>query len=364
MKAVIYCRVSTKDQVQNLSLFTQQKHCVEYCQRHNLEVAKVFVEEGESAKSADRTELKMLLAYCRENKGRIHAVVVYALNRFAREKYDHFALRALLQGYGITLRSATEPIDDSPTGKLMEGIVAAIAQFDNDVRAGRTVEGMKARLDRGGWTFRPPLGYLSGKSSDGSKVVFPDPERADLIRQAFELYASGLYKKRQVLDIVSGLGLRTKTGMKLSGQTFGQLLRKPIYVGVLEVKGWSIQKSGDFPPIVSRDTFERVQLLLDGKKPSVAPRMRNNPDFPLRNFVRCGHCDRPLTASWSKGRTKRYPYYRCQNRVCKGVNIRREELERVFVGFLTELQPKPEYARLFGEIIVDVWKAKQAEAAN
>ena len=60
---------------------------------------------------------------------------------------------------------------------------------------------------------------------------------------------------------------------------------------------------------------------------------------------------------------KRYPYYRCQNRACRGVNIRREELERLFVGFLTELQPKPEYVRLFGEIIVDVWKSKQGEVA-
>ena len=72
---------------------------------------------------------------CRLNKGRVHFVVVFNLTRFARDKYDHFALRSHLQSLGISLRSATEPIDDTSTGKLMEGVLAAFAQFDNDVRS-------------------------------------------------------------------------------------------------------------------------------------------------------------------------------------------------------------------------------------
>jgi hypothetical protein len=77
------------------------------------------------------------------NKGRVHFVVVFNLTRFARDKYDHFALRLHLQSLGISLRSATEPIDDTSTGKLMEGVLAAFAQFDNDVRSDRTRAGMK-----------------------------------------------------------------------------------------------------------------------------------------------------------------------------------------------------------------------------
>jgi DNA invertase Pin-like site-specific DNA recombinase len=70
----------------------------------------------------------------------VHFVVVFNLTRFAREKYDHFALRAHLKSLGISLRSAIEPIDDTSTGKLMEGVLAAFAQFDNDVRSERTHE--------------------------------------------------------------------------------------------------------------------------------------------------------------------------------------------------------------------------------
>ena len=88
-------------------------------------------------------------------------LIVYNLTRFAREKYDHFALRAFLKSLGISLRSATEPIDDTSTGKLMEGVLAAFAQFDNDVRSERTRAGMKAALEQGRWTFVPPLGYLN-----------------------------------------------------------------------------------------------------------------------------------------------------------------------------------------------------------
>ncbi len=111
-----------------------------------------------------------------------------------------------------------------------------------------------------------------------------------------------------------------------------------------------------------RETIDKGQGLLDGKRPTVAPRQRNNPDFPLRHFVRYGRCDRPLTASWSKGRSRRYAYYRCHNRACRAVNVRREETEQLFVDFLGQLRPRPEYLRLLGEIVIDVWKQKQAQA--
>jgi DNA invertase Pin-like site-specific DNA recombinase len=122
--AVIYVRVSTKEQTENLSLPTQLRSCEEYCQRQGCQVLERFKEEGESAKTADRTELQNLLKYCRTNKGKVHFVVVYNLTRFAREKYDHFALRAHLKSLGISLRSATEPIDDTSTGKLTEPAAA------------------------------------------------------------------------------------------------------------------------------------------------------------------------------------------------------------------------------------------------
>jgi site-specific DNA recombinase len=156
--AIIYCRVSTKEQTENLSLPTQRHACLEYCRRHGYEVLEFFVDEGESAKTADRPQLMRLMEYCRKHRGRVGFLVVYNLTRFARAKYDHFTVRAALQKLGVTLRSVTEPIDDSPTGKLVEGILASCAQFDNDQKAERTCAGMRAALDLGRWTFQAPPG--------------------------------------------------------------------------------------------------------------------------------------------------------------------------------------------------------------
>lgn len=141
--AVIYVRVSDPRQAENLSLATQLRTCEEYCHGQGLEIVERFREQGESAKTADRTELQRLLQYCRTHKGKVQFVVVFNLTRFARETYDHFALRAHLKSLGISLRSATEPIDDTATGKLMEGVLAVFAQFDNDCRSDRTRAGMR-----------------------------------------------------------------------------------------------------------------------------------------------------------------------------------------------------------------------------
>jgi site-specific DNA recombinase len=85
--AVIYIRVSTKEQTENLSLPTQLRACEEYCRREGYEVLERFREEGESAKTADRPQLQGLLKYCRTHKGKVHFVVVFNLTRFAREKW-------------------------------------------------------------------------------------------------------------------------------------------------------------------------------------------------------------------------------------------------------------------------------------
>ena len=119
--AVIYCRVSTKEQTENLSLPTQQRECEEYCRREGFTILRVFIDGGESAKTTERPELQQLLAYCRQNKGRVQCVVVFNVTRFARQKYDHVTLRVLLQKLGVTLRSVTEPIDDTSTGTVDGG---------------------------------------------------------------------------------------------------------------------------------------------------------------------------------------------------------------------------------------------------
>lgn len=337
MRAVLYCRVSSAEQVQNLSLSTQEEACREYCQRQGYEVERVFVDAGESARSTNRPAFLQLLEYCRQHQGQVHAVVIYALTRFSRNNADHHAIATLLRGLGVALRSVTEPIDESPSGRLMEGILASMAQFDNDVKSERVRAGLRSALERGRWVWVAPIGYLTGSARDGERSLRPDPDRAPLVRQAFEYVASGDYAGRRLRQKLTEIGLTNRRGAPISMTQLYVILRNPIYVGrIVPKRGPLGTIKGDFDPIVSEELFARVQARLAAKGTAIKAAMRhtNHPDFPLRRFVRCAQCGRPLTGAWSTGRSKKYAFYRCQ----KGcTSVRGERLHQEFIDLLEGL---------------------------
>jgi site-specific DNA recombinase len=131
----------------------------------------------------------------------------------------------------------------------------------------------------------------------------------------------------------------------------------------MKVDGWSIEQRGAFEPLVDEAIFGRVQRLLSGKRLG-REYLRTHPDFPLRHFVRCDSCGGPITGSWSKGRSRRYAYYHCPKQTCRAVTERKEAMEAAFVELLEQLKPQPAYLRLFKEVVLDVWKQRQAQAAH
>jgi len=181
---------------------------------------------------------------------------------------------------------------------------------------------------------------------------------------AFELFASGNYERTQVLKRVTASGLRTRKGKKVSPQTFSKILTNPIYTGRVSVPKWGVDHAGSFAPIISEETFRRVQAVLAGRCVTTGPYTKEHPDFPLRHFARCERCDKPLTASWSKGRSKKYAYYRCAQSECKYINSPKQKMEESFTELLTQLQPKSEYLSLFRAVVLDVWKDHHAEASK
>jgi site-specific DNA recombinase len=362
--AVIYIRVSTDRQVQGASLETQERDCRVMCEGNEWEVVRLFREEGESAKSADRPQLQELLNYCRLSKPRPNYVVVHNVDRWARNAHDHTAMRKYLLTLGVRLRSYSQRLGEEPNDQFFELILSGLSELDNQQRGIRSLAGMKTRLQGGKWPFKAPLGYVNGRGAAGSKTLLLDPIRAPLVSQAFELFATALYTKEQVRARVNALGLRSSKDKPISPETFSRMLRNPRYAGILSVTGWDIESEADYKPLVSVEVFRRVQEILNGRSISVTARNRNNPDFPLRNFVRCGTCHKPLTGSWSKGKMGvKYAYYRCQNRKCPSpVNIRRQDLEDAFKEFLHQQQPDVGYFQLFRKIVLDVWTAKQADS--
>jgi site-specific DNA recombinase len=101
--------------------------------------------------------------------------------------------------------------------------------------------------------------------------------------------------------------------------------------------------------------------LLNGKAPAITPRLRSHPDFPLRHFVRCGVCNRPLTGSKSKGRNSYYAYYHCQNSNCRS-RVSSSEFEKLFADYLRQLQPAPVYIALFKQVVLSAWESRQVQA--
>jgi DNA invertase Pin-like site-specific DNA recombinase len=160
---IIYTRVSTDEQVEGKSLDNQLDACTKFAEQNRWAIAQVFTEKGVSAKTTDRAELIKLLKYCTENKGKVSHLIVWKLDRFARKAQDHLALKAVLSKVGVKVVSVTENIEDTNSGKLMETVLAAFAEFDNDVRTERTTKGIRARMDEGAWPFFAPLGYKNYK---------------------------------------------------------------------------------------------------------------------------------------------------------------------------------------------------------
>jgi len=204
MNAVVYCRVSTKEQVSNLSLNTQQERCIDYCSRNSWHALQIFRDEGESAKTADRPQFQRMLSFCKRKQNEVSYVVVHDMSRFSRQMEDQIAVLGELQSVGIRLRSVMENVDETAAGKLMRNIHGAFNQFDNDRKSERTRLGMERAASMGRFPHQAPLGYMNRNNKSGPNLI-PDPERAPLVQKAFELYGMGAQTKLAVLRTINAL---------------------------------------------------------------------------------------------------------------------------------------------------------------
>lgn len=324
-KVVVYLRVSTEEQVDNYSLDTQEEICRKEAERRGLEVVKVFREEGRSAKTIKgRPTLIEMLEYCRKNRRDIGGVIIYRLDRLSRQTADYLAIRKKLSESEISLISATEPTGNTPTEKFIETMLAGFAQMDNDVRSERTKNGMRARFLSGLPSGGAPLGYIMQNG-----YATKDSEKFELVREGWELMATGTKSLKTVAEYLTSRGLRQqRRGHKefiLRAQTMSDVFRNKFYCGKVVSKKYGEEVQGQHTPMITEEMYYKVQAIIDGRNRNVSPPMarRNpdNPDFPLRRLVKCSHCGCSFTAAWSKGKKKHYGYYFCRNRCGKGISI-------------------------------------------
>ena len=307
----------------------------------------------------DGDEFQQMLKFCKDHRNGVGFIVVHDLSRFARNMLDQLATEQALRESGVRLESVMEPADDTPSGRLHRNMLAAWHQFDNDRRGERTVVGMTEAAKRGRFPFKAPVGYINVSQRQGHNLI-PDPKIAPLITKTFELFATGNYSKAEVLKKVNALGLTTRNGRPMPMQTFQKLLENPIYAGWVVIPKWDMRVQGTFEPLVTQRTFDIVQDVLRGRKVVAKAYDRNNEDFPLRRFVRCGVCGTPLTGANSKGKRRPYPYYRCR-KDCLG-SIGRDDLESQFIRLLSWLKPSTELVAGFKTAVNGEWKRRQGDA--
>lgn len=351
MKAIIYCRVSTTEQVtEGNSLRTQERDCRQFAKRNGYEVERVFVEEGESAKTAYRTKLNEMIKYC-SLKRDVNALLIYKIDRLSRNVRDYDNLKILFATNGIRVISVTEPIEDSPVGRLTEYLLAGIAQFDNEVRGERSKNGMIEAIKQGRWVFQAPYGYKTEGTKGNSNIV-PIEGQVLGIKKVFELLSRGYNTVEEVRREAIKYGMKKDDGKPLTTGYFHKIIRNPIYKGYIDVPTMGIYQKGNFHPIVEPEIFDLVQEHLTGKRKKLAIYKKLNPDFPLRGTLKCVNCGDLLTASWTR---HKFGYYRCTH--CKNVNINKNLIEPHFAEFLESIKWSINTTELVKEALLLNWES-------
>jgi site-specific DNA recombinase len=297
MRAVIYTRVSTKEQSQEgYSLAAQRDACAQWINTHAGELVEEFCDAGESARTADRPEFKRLLDALRHDRT-IDVLVVHKLDRLARNLEDHAAIRAALRKLDVQLVSVTENFERTPSGQLIEGIIASLSEFYSGNLSLEIRKGQQQKLKSGWWPAKAPIGYRNVRTEGERREARIEihPTHGPLIREAFELYGTGEWPLTALQAHLSERGLTARNG-PLARSRLATTLANPFYIGIMRWHG--ADHPGKHEPLISRELFDRVQAVLAHK--GNQGRQRRN-DHPLRGLLYCGQCGSRLCFTVVKG---------------------------------------------------------------
>jgi len=216
--AVIYLRVSTREQAtrdgqaEGFSIPAQRDALHRKAESMGIEIVAEFTDAGESAKSADRPHLQRMLQYLKLFP--VSYVLVHKVDRLARNRRDDMEITLAIRTAGAQLISATENIDETPSGMLMHGVMSSIAEFYSNNLANEVHKGMSQKVKAGGTTNRAPLGYrnIGRLNSEGreERTVDIDPDRAELVTWAFKEFATGKWTLQSLTKELALRGLVTR----------------------------------------------------------------------------------------------------------------------------------------------------------
>ena len=334
--AVSYLRVSTREQAEKggmdegFSIPAQREGNLRKAEQLGAVIVAEFVDAGESARKADRPELMRMIEYVKAN--RVSYCIVNKVDRLARNRADDVAIHLALKEAGVMLVSATENIDETPSGMLLHGIMSTIAEFYSRNLATEVAKGMGQKAANGGTNGKAPIGYKNIRVFDEVgrelRTVELDPERAPLIEWAFKAYASGDWTVTQLHAELADRGLVTaptpkRASKPLAISSVHRLLTNPYYKGDVIYRG--VRHKGAHQPLVPAEVWYQVQSVLTAHKCAVEATQVH--DHYLKGTVFCGACGSRLVVSNAKNKTGNiYPYFVCSGRHSKRTDCTRQSI--------------------------------------
>jgi site-specific DNA recombinase len=350
--AVSYLRVSTSAQAdtdynaEGFSIPAQREANLRAADKLGAVIIAEFMDKGESAKTADRPDLQAMLKFVRE-LGSISYVIVHKVDRLARSREDDVAINLAIRHAGAQLVSATENIDETPSGKLLHGIMATIAEFYSSNLAMEAKKGMRQKAKLGGTPGLAPLGYVNVRQRiEGREIrtVAIDPERAPLIQWMFEAYASGAWTMSQLQEELDGRGLRIPATAKrparpVSIQHIDKMLVNRYYLGYVKFEG--VWYEGRHPALIDQATFDRVQAVRIARA-LAREKTQKHPHY-LKGSVFCGRCGFRLGITNATNRWgTTYPYFFCLGRAklknCRQQAVLIADVEASVADWWTRIQ--------------------------
>ena len=302
----LYMRFSS-DRQSEQSIEGQLRELISYCIRQEYRIAAVYVDRAVSAHTsmAKRVAFQQMLADSK--RAAWNTVLVWKLDRFARNRQDSAAARAVLMKNGCMVESATENISKSPEGRLLESVLEGINEYYS--------EDLKQKIRRGNRESALKGQALGGSVPLGYKIEHKkwtiDPLTAPLVEEAFTRYAGG-ETVAAICDDFNLRGYRTSKGAKFNKSSFKNIFRNEKYIGVY--KYTDIRQENAVPRIVSDDVWRKVQSRLKVNEEAPA-RGKAKVPYLLAGKIFCGHCGAPMVGECGRSKGgKTYNYYSCSNR--------------------------------------------------
>ena len=322
MQAVIYARYSTGHDQTERSIEGQLEDCYKYAEQHNLHVVGEYIDRKISGRSDNRKEFQRMIDDSAHKN--FDVVIVWKLDRFARNRYDSAMYKAKLKKNGVQVMSAMEAIPDTPEGVMLEAMIEGMAEYYSLDLALKVRRGMRTAREKGefmGGTI--PYGYRI----ENKKPVIAE-EEAEVIRGVFEAYANGA-RLKDLADTYNASGLKPRYGKKFTVSSFQNALRNRRYIGEDIADG--ITYTNIFPPIVSTELFDKVQQRISAvKKAPAASKARVK--YQLQGKLFCGMCGHNMIGESGKSHNGEMHYYytcanRKKNRACKKRNEKKDFIE-------------------------------------